>query len=81
MLGIGLHSYGFMQKAFPWLVGFMLSQLALMAIAGAPLKCWRSFRASTNSFLPTPEHEGFGFAPPKLAAQTTDRQFRPPSQA
>ena len=22
MLGVGLHSYGFMQKAFPWLVGF-----------------------------------------------------------
>ena len=31
MLGVGLHSYGFMQKAFPWLVGFILSQLALMA--------------------------------------------------
>jgi hypothetical protein len=62
MLGIGLHSYGFMQKAFPWLVGFMLSQLALMAIAGTPLKCWRSFRTSI-SLLPTPEHEGFGFTP------------------
>ena len=70
MLGIGLHSYGFMQKAFPWLVGFMLSQLALMAIAGAPLKCWRSFRTSIDSLLPTPEHEGFGFAPPKLAVET-----------
>jgi hypothetical protein len=45
--------------------------LALMAIAGAPLKCWRSFRASTNSFLPTPKDEGFGFAPPKLVAETT----------
>ena len=30
MLGVGLHSYGFMQKAFPWLVGFIVSQLALM---------------------------------------------------
>ena len=70
MLGIGLHSYGFMQKAFPWLVGFMLSQLALMAIAGAPLKYWRSFRTSIDSLLPTPEHEGFGFAPPKLAVET-----------
>ena len=29
MLGVGLHSYGFMQKAFPWLVGFIVSQLAL----------------------------------------------------
>jgi hypothetical protein len=43
MLGVGLHSYGFMQKAFPWLVGFMISQLALMAIAAMPLEKWRSF--------------------------------------
>jgi ABC-type transport system involved in cytochrome c biogenesis permease subunit len=43
MLGVGLHSYGFMQKAFPWLVGFMISQVALMAIAAMPLEKWRSF--------------------------------------
>jgi ABC-type transport system involved in cytochrome c biogenesis permease subunit len=43
MLGVGLHSYGFMQKAFPWLVGFMISQLALMAVASMPLERWRSF--------------------------------------
>ncbi len=49
MLGVGLHSYGFMQKAFPWLVGFMLSQLALMAIATMPLERWRSFQASAGS--------------------------------
>jgi ABC-type transport system involved in cytochrome c biogenesis permease subunit len=45
MLGVGLHSYGFMQKAFPWLVGFMISQLALMAVAAVPLERWRSFDA------------------------------------
>jgi hypothetical protein len=71
MLGIGLHSYGFMQKAFPWLVGFMLSQLALMAIAGIPLKYWRSFRKSPDSLLPTREHGQFAFTPPKLAVETT----------
>jgi ABC-type transport system involved in cytochrome c biogenesis permease subunit len=70
MLGIGLHSYGFMQKAFPWLVGFMLSQLALMAIAGMPTKYWRSFRTSRISSLPTSEREGFEFTPPKLAVET-----------
>jgi ABC-type transport system involved in cytochrome c biogenesis permease subunit len=43
MLGVGLHSYGFMQKAFPWLIGFMISQLALMTIAAMPLDRWRSF--------------------------------------
>jgi ABC-type transport system involved in cytochrome c biogenesis permease subunit len=47
MLGVGLHSYGFMQKAFPWLVGFMISQLALMAIAAMPLEKWRSFRTAS----------------------------------
>ena len=46
MLGVGLHSYGFMQKAFPWLVGFMISQLALMALAAMPLEKWRSFAAA-----------------------------------
>ncbi len=46
MLGVGLHSYGFMQKAFPWLVGFMISQLALMAIAAMPLEKWRSFQTA-----------------------------------
>lgn len=47
MLGVGLHSYGFMQKAFPWLVGFMISQLALMAAAAMPLERWRSFRTAS----------------------------------
>lgn len=45
MLGVGLHSYGFMQKAFPWLLGFMISQLALITIASMPLEHWKSFRA------------------------------------
>ena len=49
MLGVGLHSYGFMQKAFPWLVGFIVSQLALMLIASMPLERWRSFAAASKS--------------------------------
>ncbi len=47
MLGVGLHSYGFMQKAFPWLVGFMVSQFALMCVAAMPLERWRSFRTAS----------------------------------
>jgi ABC-type transport system involved in cytochrome c biogenesis permease subunit len=47
MLGVGLHSYGFMQKAFPWLLGFMISQLALITIASMPLENWRSFRTAS----------------------------------
>jgi ABC-type transport system involved in cytochrome c biogenesis permease subunit len=49
MLGVGLHSYGFMQKAFPWLVGFIISQLALMAVAAMPLDRWQSFRTPTHA--------------------------------
>ena len=45
MLGVGLHSYGFMNKAVPWLAGFMISQLALMAIASLPPARWRSFQS------------------------------------
>lgn len=33
MLGIGLHSYGFMDKAFVWLVIFVVLQFALMSFA------------------------------------------------
>jgi len=44
MLGIGLHSYGFMQSAQFWLVAFCLSQVALAAIgAFTPIRMWASF--------------------------------------
>jgi ABC-type transport system involved in cytochrome c biogenesis permease subunit len=36
MLGIGLHSYGFMEKAFVWLILFAISQLAVMALGFIP---------------------------------------------
>ena len=36
MLGIGLHSYGFMDKAFPWLIAFMMTQVFMMALAALP---------------------------------------------
>ncbi|MBA3963951.1 MAG: cytochrome c biogenesis protein CcsA [Chthoniobacterales bacterium] len=42
MLGIGLHSYGFMDSAFPWLIGFALSQILFMLIGMLPLHTWRS---------------------------------------
>jgi ABC-type transport system involved in cytochrome c biogenesis permease subunit len=54
MLGVGLHSYGFMQKAFPWLVGFIVSQLALMVIAALPLTRWRSLRPADAAVPLTP---------------------------
>ncbi len=42
MLGVGLHSYGFMAAAFYWLIAFVLSQLAFIAIATLPIDRWRS---------------------------------------
>ncbi len=47
MLGIGLHSYGFMDSAFWWLIGFAASQLVFIALACLPLSAWRSFRPAT----------------------------------
>jgi cytochrome c-type biogenesis protein CcsB len=44
MLGVGLHSYGFMDSAFIWLVIFVASQIALICISFLPVKCWRSFK-------------------------------------
>src|SRR4029077_21111975 len=41
MLGIGLHSYGFMDSAFAWLTGFVVSQLVIMAIGLLPPQSWR----------------------------------------
>jgi ABC-type transport system involved in cytochrome c biogenesis permease subunit len=69
MLGVGLHSYGFMQKAFPWLVGFIISQLALMAVAAMPLERWRSFRISTHS---PREKDKLKFIPPGLVEGTSE---------
>jgi len=43
MLGIGLHSYGFTNAAFEWLMIFNGSQLAIILLAFAPHKCWRRF--------------------------------------
>lgn len=44
MLGVGLHSYGFMDAAFFWLLAFVFTQLAIIAAANVPLEKWRSFR-------------------------------------
>ena len=52
MLGIGLHSYGFMDSAFYWLLAFVVSQLALIAIGSLPLRMWKSFRGTTTPSAP-----------------------------
>ena len=45
MLGVGLHSYGFIDAAFWWLLAFVVSQIAFISIASLPLNYWRSFKA------------------------------------
>jgi len=45
MLGIGLHSYGFTDAAFRWLMLFVVSQLALIGLGLLPVKMWKSFSA------------------------------------
>jgi hypothetical protein len=47
MLGVGLHSYGFMQSAFYWLIAFVISQIFIIGVAALPLEKWRSFRQVT----------------------------------
>ncbi len=62
MLGVGLHSYGFMDSAFFWLVLFWLSQLAVIATALLlPQRLWRSagsfVRVSTHRVAPSPPQD------------------------
>ena len=47
MLGVGLHSYGFMDAAFWWLIAFVASQVVFIAIAAIPAAKWRSFGPQT----------------------------------
>src|SRR6266481_1454523 len=49
MLGIGLHSYGFMDAAFKWLMFFIATQVAIIGLGLFPLHLWRSFRGRTPS--------------------------------
>jgi cytochrome c-type biogenesis protein CcsB len=44
MLGIGLHSYGFMDAAFKWLMLFFIVNIAVIGLGLLPLNAWRSFR-------------------------------------
>jgi hypothetical protein len=46
MLGIGLHSYGFMDEAFKWLILFVISQVFLIGLGLLPERYWLSLRQS-----------------------------------
>lgn len=44
MLGVGLHSYGFMPAAVTWMIVFVITQLTIITMGLIPLKYWMSFR-------------------------------------
>jgi hypothetical protein len=46
MLGVGLHSYGFMDKAFWALAAFIGSQLVIMGFTLLPARFWSRSPAS-----------------------------------
>ena len=48
MLPVGLHSYGRMDSAYAWLIGFVLMQLVLTATALLPWRFWRSEFGQAN---------------------------------
>jgi hypothetical protein len=48
MLGIGLHSYGFMDKAFETLKWFAVSQVIIMMVGCLPLHYWASGKQLTG---------------------------------
>jgi ABC-type transport system involved in cytochrome c biogenesis permease subunit len=45
MLGVGLHSYGFMDQAFGPLLTFIGSQFLIIGLGCIPLKYWRGIRS------------------------------------
>lgn len=57
MLGVGLHSYGFIDAAFLWLIAFVTSQLVLIALGSLPIDSWRS-------------REAVGWKPPQPASES-----------
>ena len=48
MLGVGLHSYGFMDQAFGPLLAFIVSQLVIIGLGLIPTRYWRGIQARDN---------------------------------
>jgi ABC-type transport system involved in cytochrome c biogenesis permease subunit len=66
MLGVGLHSYGFMDQAFGPLLFFIFSQLAIIGLGILPEKHWRGIQARQKpTGLGQPEAMLAGTAVPK----------------
>ena len=61
MLGVGLHSYGFMDQAFGVLLAFIVSQLAIICMGMVPQKYWRGIRSRDQ--LTVAEQPPVAFSP------------------
>jgi ABC-type transport system involved in cytochrome c biogenesis permease subunit len=58
MLGIGLHSYGFMDAAFKWLMFFVCSQVCFILLGCLPPHMWKSFAQRPAAASPDPKKGG-----------------------
>jgi cytochrome c-type biogenesis protein CcsB len=63
MLEIGLHSYGFMDAAFIWLILFMASQVLIIGFGLLPLRLWRSFKDKLPPPVPADPVAGGQYQP------------------
>lgn len=64
MLGVGLHSYGFMDAAFKWLMIFNATQLVLIGLGCLPARFWKSGMKGA----PSADSASMGTAPVKPQA-------------
>ncbi len=69
MLGIGLHSYGFMDEASFWLFIFIGTQLLIIAIALVPPRFWASMKGPNDSNAPPATAGPEGSAPKTVSAR------------
>jgi len=68
MLGIGLHSYGFLDAAFLWLMMFVVSQLLLIGLGLLPARYWASFQTGTPAPGPVMAPKPAGMGKPGAAS-------------
>jgi len=64
MLGVGLHSYGFMDQERVALIVFCASQALLIGLGSLPLSWWRSYRKDGSNRPPSPPSAGVGVPVP-----------------
>jgi hypothetical protein len=57
-MGVGLHSYGFMESGFFWLTSFILVQFGLIALGLMPVRLWRSLSSPIANMAPQPVRLG-----------------------